>query len=177
MDPERDPNLLSYSMRRAHEALVRNVEKHHRVVVVGYFMARDPWTQAKLWRRSRTTVEVQRGLRRLEHLKLPFLRSVLEEVGPQASGPWATNALPGLSWHQWGEATDYYVVGPDGSPVWDEDDRGYLVLAEEAARLGLTSGYFWRNQDAGHVQEKRAEVHHVHSWSRIDQQMKARWAA
>lgn len=175
MGADRDPTLLTYSMRQAHLALVRNVERQHGIQIQSADMARDPWTQARLWRQSRSTDRIQQGSRKMATLGLHWLRSVLEEVGPQ-SGPWATNALPGLGWHQWGQAVDYWIPGVDGRPIWDASHWGYLVLGEEAARLGLTSGYFWKQRDAGHVQLHRARVREAHSWSRIDHQMKARWA-
>lgn len=176
MDPERNPELLTFSMRQAHKALVRNAERRGARISANH-MRRDPWTQARFWRQSRSRERVEQELRRMRTLGLEWLAGVLEEVGPQSPGPWLTNAVPGLGWHQWGQAVDYHVVGPDGRPVWDAGNRGYLVLAEEAARLGLTSGYFWKQQDAGHVQLHRARVREAYGWARIDQEMRIRYAA
>lgn len=176
MNPERDPALLTHQMRQAHLALVANVEKHHGIKIVPAQMARDPWKQARLWRQSRTTAEVEQACRSLSYRGMPWLSHVLESVGPQKTGPWLTSALPGLGWHQWGEAVDYFVLNPDGSADWNGDHRGYLVLAEEAARLGLTAGYFWHRRDPGHVQMYRQEIPQIHSGPEIDSLMKQRWA-
>ena len=175
MDSNRDPALLTHSARQSHIALVANVERHHGIQVRSAHMARNPWTQARLWRQSRTRERVEQAYRQLEHLGMVWLRAVLEDVGPQRTGPWLTNALPGQGWHQWGEAIDYFILNPDGSANWDGNHRGYLVLGEEAARLGLTAGYFWKHRDPGHIQMRRERVRDVYTPSQIDQLMKERW--
>jgi hypothetical protein len=64
-----------------------------------------------------------------------FLAQCIERVGKQF-GEHVTNAIPGLSWHQWGEAADSaWVV--DNEVVWSIEEtvnglNGYMVYADEA---------------------------------------------
>ena len=66
-------------------------------------------------------------------------------VGPQKGDP-VTNAIPGLSWHQWGEAVDcFWVV--NNKAVWDLETvvnglNRFMVYANEAKKLGLDAGLF-----------------------------------
>lgn len=121
---------------------------------------RNPIIQAKYWRQSRSDEEVSNRLKELEKEGAHFLASCIATVGPQA-GRKLTNAIPGLSWHQWGEAVDcVWVV--DNKAVWDVDGlidnvNGYRVYAEEARDLGLDPGLFWPGfVDAVHVQLRTA---------------------
>lgn len=76
-------------------------------------------------------------------------------------GPHVTNAIPGLSWHQWGEAVDSVWVVNDES-IWSievmvDGLNGYMVYADEAKKLGLEAGFFWTSfQDSPHVQLREA---------------------
>lgn len=121
---------------------------------------RGPFRQARLWRQSRTRETIVAKIAELRAEGAPFLAHCLESVGPQ-HGPEVTRALPGLSWHQWGEALDcVWVV--DGAAVWSTTRRvngvnGFAVYAEEARALGLTAGlFFTRFKDAPHVQQRPA---------------------
>ena len=85
-----------------------------------------------------------------------YLADCIVRVGPQNGDP-VTNAVPGLSWHQWGEAADcFWVV--KGDAEWSTKRlvnglNGYRVMAEEAKRLGLDPGGLWRKfPDWPHVQ-------------------------
>lgn len=109
-----------------------------------FYVERSPWAQAKLWRQSRSRLEVQHGIRWLRAAGAAWLASLVEEVGPQF-GRWATNAVPGNSWHQWRNAVDAYAE-VDGRISWDTvpgkvggpGDYYYRFYAERAAELGLT---------------------------------------
>ncbi len=118
---------------------------------------RSPAEQAKLWRQSRSwEKEIKPKINHLRSSGLMFIPECLITVGPQ-NGPPVTNALPGLSWHQWGES---------GDCVWIDNDKvnwsttqlingtnGYKIYAEEARKLGLTAGGYWRDfPDWPHVQ-------------------------
>ncbi len=144
-----------------------------------FFSTRDPWTQARLWRRSRSSTRVDSQLAKMRDeesgLYLPWLADILEEVGPQPTEPWATNAVPGLSWHQWGLACDFFVRNPDGSADWDGSSWGYRWMARAMALQGLCSGYFWRQQDPAHVQATTRRVTEAKSPAEIDAQMKDLW--
>jgi hypothetical protein len=150
--------------------------KEQGVKVVPYFTVRDPWTQAKLWRQSRSKTEIKRALRRLSDGGAPWLAEVVASVGPRY-GKHVTNALPGMSWHQWGEAMDCFVANATGGAIWDGQHPGYKVYADTAVELELTAGYYWTNFfDPGHVQERSGSVKNLHALSEIDQAMRERFA-
>lgn len=141
-----------------------------------YCLIRTPWDQARFWRQSRRRDEVLSAVSRLEDAGADFLAGCLMDVGPQPMGPRITNSLPGLSWHQWGEAADYCPVGSDGKLDWD-DEAGFHSLAEEARRLKLTSGYYWRFKDMPHVQLRSQGVQQVYLLKEIDDAMRDRFGA
>jgi hypothetical protein len=128
---------------------------------------RDPWTQARLWRQSRSREEVHSTIEFLRNHGAPHLAGVLESVGPQ-HGRWATDALPGLSWHQWCEACDLFVV-EGGVAIWRANHPGYLALHAEAATRRLHVPLLVR--DPYHVQLRIESVLHEHSWPEIDRAM------
>lgn len=117
--------------------------------VVPYNGLRSIEDQARLWRRSRSTVDADNAVNLLRVNGAPFLANVLASIGPQPPGPWATNALPGNSWHQWGEACDLFIR-VNGKADWNGPD--YATMSNEAVRIGLTSGYHWKQPDRDHVQ-------------------------
>jgi hypothetical protein len=149
-----------------------------------YFTVRDPWTQARLWRQSRSIEEIMRAIRDLEKNGAAFLADVLRSVGPQ-QGPHLTDALPGLSWHQWGEAVDCYWY-LDGEAEWStrrkvklNDGReinGYRLYGEIAVAQGLTSGGFWHNLvDWPHIQKRSGAILGDYAWPDIDREMQERF--
>lgn len=77
---------------------------------------RKPDEQAILWRQSRAKEEIEAAIAKLRSQGGDFLADTLQNVGPQ-HGEHVTNALPGFSWHQWGEAVDcFWVV--NGTAEW-----------------------------------------------------------
>jgi hypothetical protein len=136
-----------------------------------YMGLRDPFEQARLWRQSRSREEIQARIALLQAQGAGFLAHCLESVGPQHGRP-VTNALPGLSWHQWGEAVDcFWLVG--GKAEWSagrlvSGANGYQVYAEEAEALGLTAGgRFTSLKDWPHVQ-MRADASPLSSLSMVE---------
>lgn len=121
-----------------------------------YAALRKPQDQAKLWRQSRSIEQIEAQVKGLRAADAPYLADVLEEVGPQ-HGPHVTNALPGLSWHQWGEAVDCFWA-LNGQAEWSTSKlvnglNGYRFYADRAKAQGLTAGGFWpRLKDWAHVQ-------------------------
>lgn len=120
---------------------------------------RDPYEQARLWRQSRGRAEIDSVLAQLASAGAPFLAHCLSSVGPQ-NGPPVTQAPPGFSWHQWGEAVDcaWLVDGQveDSVTRLVNGVNGYNVYAEEAVALGLTAGASFSFQDWSHVQLRTA---------------------
>jgi len=139
-----------------------------------FFMRRDVWQQAKFWRQSRPIEEIQKAADKLHREGAPFLAAALIDVGPQ-NGRWATNALPGQSWHQWGLAVDCFAVGDNGKAIWRASFDSYEFYANRAKAIGLTPGYFWRRRDAVHVQAQSDGVQQVYTWPEIDREMKKRY--
>jgi peptidoglycan L-alanyl-D-glutamate endopeptidase CwlK len=149
-----------------------------------YETLRDPWTQARYWRQSRSIETIEATIGDLERQGASFLAHVLRSVGPQ-SGEHVTDALPGASWHQWGEAVDCFWV-LNNEAEWStrkavalSDGRvknGYHVYAEESAGQGLTSGGLWNDvKDWVHVQKRPKSVLEYYSWPQIDQEMRQRF--
>src|SRR6266540_3929929 len=99
-----------------------------------YQTLRDPFEQARLWRQSRAHEEIARKVADLTTAGALFLAHCLESVGPQSGDP-VTNAVPGFSWHQWGEAMDcMWIV--NGVAEWSTTRKvgglnGYRVYGEE----------------------------------------------
>lgn len=87
------------------------------------------------------------------------LRSVAEQdalyaQGRSKPGPIVTKAKGGQSYHNLGLAVDFCRdanTKREGlQPTWDLP--GLKLLADEAKALGLEAGYYWRFQDAPHLQ-------------------------
>ena len=130
----------------------------------GYIMRpfstlRTPFVQGKLWRQSRSREQVEAKIKELKNMGADFLAYCIESVGPR-DGRHVTNAIPGLSWHQWGEAVDCFWL-LDYKAEWStrkkvNDQNGYAVYAKHAKDLGLNPGGYWyRFKDWVHVQFRK----------------------
>ena len=146
-----------------------------------FFTLRTPFEQGILWRQSRSSQEVQQKILELQDSGADFLAHCIDSVGPQ-NGRHVTNAIPGLSWHQWGEAVDCFWL-LDGNAEWStrkkvDGANGYVNYAEKARSLGLTAGGFWSSFiDWPHVQmRKESNPSRVYSLHEINQQMANRFA-
>lgn len=137
---------------------------------------RDPWTQAKYWRQSRSIQEINNNIAMLRNKGANFIAKVLEDVGPQHGDP-VTKALPGASWHQWGLALDcFWVV--NGVAEWSTQRQvngvnGYRFYADAAEGRGLTAGGHWPTfKDWPHVQASGpSSPLGKFSWAEIDAEM------
>lgn len=174
--PSRDMKDLVLDFRARVQNLL-NACRARGVEMRPYTTLRDPFEQARLWRQSRTREQINRKVAQLREVGADFLAHCLESVGPQ-NGRHVTDAPPGLSWHQWGEAVDcFWVV--EGQAEWSPERKvngsnGYHVYAEEARRLGLTAGGHWSNfKDWPHVQLRAANnPQEVLSLQQIDEAMR-----
>jgi hypothetical protein len=149
--------------------------------------ARDPWRQARLWRRSRTSAAVRSKIDELRDGGAAYLARILEEVGPQANGSWRTDAPPGLSWHQLGEAVDFGIRSPETGRVllgdteldgaeYDYGQQCYERLGEMSVELGLRWGGDFGDQN--HVQRSQAGSPRTEfSLPRIDEKIRELWPA
>jgi peptidoglycan L-alanyl-D-glutamate endopeptidase CwlK len=122
------------------------------LVFIPYFTQRDPVVQAKLWRQSRSGDVVAQQIQDLKDAGCDFIVACFEKAGP-ADGAWATNALPGQSWHQYGEAVDCYLQDASGSPVWES--KNYAIFGQ----VGDANGMWWGGHfgDNDHWQNRRTE--------------------
>jgi hypothetical protein len=154
-----DLEILVPAFRNKVNALVQACE-HRGIIMRPSTSRRDPLEQARLWRQSRTIEQIKAKIASLRAAGAGFLADCIEEVGPQHGKP-VTNAIPGLSWHQWDEAVDcFWVLGNEAE--WSTSKlvngvNGYHIYAEEAHRLGLNAGGTWHAfQDWPHVQFRQA---------------------
>lgn len=142
------------------------------ITMVPYFTLRDPHDQALLWRQfwnDRTEAEVAA----LRAAGAPWLADILEAT-PFQKGPWATNGVPGNSWHQFGLACDCYW-SVKGAAEWG-DGVGYVIFAKQAEQFGLTSGRHFTRPDIDHVQlQPQGAPADIYSWPEIDAAMKQRF--
>ncbi len=137
------------------------------IPVCGY---RSLVEEAKLWRQSRSTAEILEKIAQLKSDNCDYLAGILESVGP-CNGPWATNTIPGLSWHNWRQAIDF-AWEDKGFIDWNGDSDAYKTLADEAIKLGLTPGYYFHKRDAGHIQFNAKEVPEVYTLQDVNDHFK-----
>ena len=143
-----------------------------------FFTMRGPGVQAKLWCQSRTAAQIEKQIQSLRWAGAHWLAGLLDPTWAK-TGPAVTNALPGMSWHQWGEAIDCFVLGEDGNAVWDARHASYRVYAEEARKLRLEAGGLWlRFPDAVHVQLRQTSspLKAGMSWAEVDAEMRRRFS-
>ena len=137
-----------------------------------YCTVRDPFEQAKLWRQSRSSQQIKTMVARLRAQGAGRIAACIEEVGPRSGKP-VTNAVPGYSWHQYGEAIDCFLLDKDGHADWDSSALGYVAYAREATALGLRAGRDFG--DSPHVQFRHHEPHHDNSPARLDVMLAERY--
>jgi peptidoglycan LD-endopeptidase CwlK len=143
-----------------------------------FFTLRGPCVQAQLWCQSRTGAQIEKQIEIMHFNGAHWLASLMDKRWAK-TGPAVTNALPGMSWHQWGEAIDCFALGANGKAIWDARDAAYRVYAEEAKLLYLEPGGLWlRFPDAVHVQLRQASspLKAGISWAETDAEMKRRFA-
>ena len=147
------------------------------LVVRPTFFTRSLATQAKLWRQSRSREEIQGTIDHLNSEDCGYLATILEAVGPQ-SGPWATNSLPGLSWHNWGQAMDVVYVSLNGVKATDEQLRdgnsiGYTLFGQYCNQLGLRWGGDFQHPDYDHVQLNLQEITTLYTIKEVNDHFEA----
>lgn len=130
--------------------LLENCKKRG-YTLVPYVTFRGPLAQARLYTRGRSKERYAKDLASLHRQNADFIGKLLRAAGYSFDTKIVTNAYPGQSWHQYGLAVDCYVEDPiTKKSIWS--GKGYEVYAEEAKKLGLTSGHYWKMRDSVHVQ-------------------------
>jgi peptidoglycan LD-endopeptidase CwlK len=149
----RDLALLTPAFRASVEKLVVACRTRG-VKIVPYCTLIGPKREAALYAHTRTWAQIQIIKSTLEKAGAPKLAALFTEDmskgRPQSE--WKSNALPGQSYHSWGEAADCYVE-TSGKADW-LNVAGYEIYAQEAEKLGLTAGHRWRFKDSVHVQAR-----------------------
>jgi peptidoglycan LD-endopeptidase CwlK len=142
------------------------------------YTLRGPAVQAALWCQSRNAKVIESARARMIAEGAPWLASLLRFDGLQRKD-WVTNALPGESWHQWGEAIDCYVLDLGGKYIWNGAHKGYGIYAECAVNLGLEASLNWQHaREAAHVQlRKDPSARKELTWVQIEEEMKKRFGA
>ncbi len=139
---------------------------------------RTPQVQAEYFCRwqGHTPTLIDEKVEILKDKGAPWLASILLRFrNIKRTKNWLTSQLPGSGWHQWGLAADCYCYR-DGQMVEDGDDPAYEYYAQQAIKLGLTAGYFFKSRDAGHVQgPSAAGADNIFTWSHIDEVMRSRF--
>lgn len=113
--------------------------------------------QAKIYRKSRTTKEINDKQDMLIKDGYYILADVLEKVGKQTGklGDHKTYAAPGESWHNYNEAFDA-VPTLEGNPLWNYKKHKSLwdTLGEISIEFKLIWGGSWKFKDYTHFQTK-----------------------
>ena len=185
VDP-RDPSLLDPDFKAVLDETLLNCLSRG-VTMKAYSMVRSPWEQARLYRKSRSSITINAKLDFLRKNGGFFLADCLEEVGPQRGqlGRHVTWALPGFSWHNWGEAADsFWQV--DGRASWSMSQtidtvngpqNGYRLYAEIAEAMGLFSGGIKWGNDWPHVHKSEfSSPSKMYSLEQIDDKMKCKFS-
>jgi peptidoglycan L-alanyl-D-glutamate endopeptidase CwlK len=164
-------NSLSVDFGKSARELLRLCTENG-VCMKPYTAFRNPVTQTMMWCSGRKKDEIDAKVKELKSSCAPFLAYLTGTLGPSQKNH-CTNAIAGLSWHQWGEALDcVWVVS--GEKVWDIERQvngmnGYAVYSDIAKSLGLVSGLHWPGlKDAVHVQLRSGSPLDFFSYPEID---------
>jgi len=110
--------------------------------------------QARLYRQSRSRREIDLKISKFRDRGLEFLADLLEGVGP-CYGRHVTNAAPGESWHNYGEAWDAVPL-ICGKPAWNYlEAKSYWDAYGEAVRQ---VGMHWAGDWTGFREYPHAQL-------------------
>lgn len=155
---KRDLKFLDPMFVRVARTVKELYEERSRGDLLIYCTLRSFEEQARLFRRSRTLTSIKRKAQRLENAGYEELAQILIDVGPQKGqlGKHITNAGPGESWHQYGEAVDAVpMVG--GKPLWDPNGREWQIYGEAIEDAGgYWAGRWPRFREYPHFQRRKS---------------------
>ena len=138
--------------------------------MVPYETVIGPAREAMLYQHSRDWRTIERVQQEMSDKGAPRLARMFRPEWALAAA-WKSNALPGRSWHSRGLAVDcFWRV--NNRAAWS--GQGYEVYAEEARKLGLTAGHYWRVRDSVHVQQPTAGGP-TEPWSEVERLMDQRF--
>lgn len=129
------------------------------VTLLIYCTLRTLQEQAKLFRQSRTTAQIQEQTDWYLRHGFDYLADILQNVGPQY-GPHVTNAAPGESWHNYAMAFDAVpLIG--GKAAWSYDDFKELWdIYGEGIRA---NGMYWAGDWKGFREFPHAQLRPEHN--------------
>jgi len=127
--------------------------KNEGVDLLVYCTLRSLEEQAKLFRQGRSWNQIKKKMDRLYKKGFTDLAELIESVGPQHGKRKVTNAGPGESWHNFGEAFDAVpMVG--GKALWNDVER-YKVYGKSVVECGLTWAGNWKTfREYPHAQNR-----------------------
>lgn len=115
----------------------------------------SPLEQAALWKQGRTATDAELKALALDNAGAHYLASLIRQAQPKETNL-VTDALPGCSWHQWGEAACCVWIDKRNKLNWSPHARegfnpynGYDILAEEAAKVEIIHGNSFDNVKEG----------------------------
>lgn len=162
---------------KVQEVMIKCAEKN--IMLCYWEGVRRPETQGRYWSSSRSKQQVVEKIDELKEKGALFLAACIPANNLKQENK-ITEAIPGCSWHQWGEAVDLVWL-VNGKPCWSTEllvnaINGYRVYAEVAVSLGLESGFFWEFQDACHIQFRAASTPlQIYTIQEINRQMVTRF--
>lgn len=116
---------------------------------------RDLESQAALYRMNRTRGEIEAKIARMRGAGFGFLADIIVRVGPQKGTPGGrvvTNAGPGESWHNYGEAMDCYPL-VHGKLATEKHNDLWLIYGEAVESAGLQwAGRWTKFRELPHAQ-------------------------
>jgi peptidoglycan L-alanyl-D-glutamate endopeptidase CwlK len=152
---------LNVKMQNRAEGVVRDCRTKG-VDLLIYCTYRSPEEQARLYRQSRTLMEIEYKADVFRERGFEFLSNILIGVGPQNGflGRHVTYAGPGESWHQYRMALDAVPL-VDGKCMWGKFVIGtknirpeWLTYGKAVKKNGLYWAGDWKNfQEFPHCQE------------------------
>ena len=125
------------------------------VDILIYCTLRPLEEQARLYRQSRSWVEIKHKIEKFRNRGLDFLADILQHTGP-CYGPHRTNAAPGESWHGYAEGFDAVPV-VNGKLAWEYDDAPFewTMYGEMVREAGLNWSGDWKTfKEIAHAQKR-----------------------
>lgn len=148
----RDINELTPQMQeKANKFLHLCSERGVNVLI--YNTTRSLETQAKYYRQGRTYLQIKDKINKMKKRGFFFLAEIIESVGAQMSNKKITNAAPGESFHNIGEAFDAVPLDKNGKAIWNTKHGHWPIMLEVGELLGLNCGGNWKRfKDYPHFQ-------------------------
>jgi peptidoglycan L-alanyl-D-glutamate endopeptidase CwlK len=148
----RDLSLLTPEMRRK-VLLVKQECLKNKVEILFYCTLRPLDEQAVMYRQSNSFAKINAKIEELSENGFGFLSNIIIDIGAQQNTKWKTNACPGESFHNYGEAVDGVPI-VNGRPVWNYEENPMVwdIYGKAVKNAGLEWGGDWKKKDLPHAQ-------------------------